>query len=105
MQPTPSGVGTDNDLDGLPDIYDEDDDNDGWSDEMETSVRMMEWINPVRQDTDGDELCNSIDDDDDDDGFTDEEEATCISDPEDSNDTPSDLDGNGVVMHSNLIRW
>ena len=88
---------TDNDLDGLPDIYDEDDDNDGWSDEMEdlcSNDGMDESSTP--QDTDSDELCNSIDEDDDDDGFTDEEEATCMSDPEDANDTPSDLDGNGV---------
>ena len=78
---------TDNDLDGLPDIYDEDDDNDGWSDEMEdlcSNDGMDESSTP--QDTDSDELCNSIDEDDDDDGFTDEEEATCMSDPEDAND-------------------
>ena len=88
---------TDNDLDGLPDIYDEDDDNDGWSDEMEDlcSNDSMDGLSSP-QDTDGDELCNAIDDDDDDDGFTDEEEAICISDPEDANDTPSDLDGNGI---------
>ena len=87
----------DNDLDGLPDIIDDDDDNDGWSDEMEgfcSNDAMNGTSSPV--DTDGDEICNAIDEDDDDDGYSDEEEATCISDPLDANDVPSDLDGNGI---------
>ena len=79
----------DTNLDGVPDIYDDDDDGDGWTDEMETlcnSNSLNSSIKPV--DTDGDTICDAIDDDDDNDDYIDTEEELCSSDPTDENSIP-----------------
>ncbi|MED5485400.1 MAG: putative Ig domain-containing protein, partial [Candidatus Thermoplasmatota archaeon] len=72
----------DTNLDTVPDIYDDDDDGDGWTDEMETlcnSNSLNSSIKPT--DTDGDTICDEIDDDDDNDEWIDSEELLCSSDP------------------------
>ena len=79
----------DTNLDGEPDIYDDDDDGDGWSDEMETlcdSNTKNSSIMPI--DTDDDNVCDIVDDDDDGDNFIDSEEALCLSDPLDEDSIP-----------------
>ena len=79
----------DTNLDSVPDIYDDDDDGDGWTDEMENlcnSNSLNSSIKPV--DTDGDTICDAIDDDDDNDDYIDTEEELCSSDPTDENSIP-----------------
>ena len=52
----------DSDLDGIPDIIDEDDDNDGWNDtiEIECGTEPLElYMSP--DDLDGDGICNILD--------------------------------------------
>jgi len=72
----------DTNLDTVPDIYDDDDDGDGWTDEMETlcnSNSLNSSIKPT--DHDGDTICDEIDDDDDNDDYIDSEEVLCSSNP------------------------
>ena len=79
----------DTNLDGEPDVYDVDDDGDGWSDEMEmlcNSNSLNSSKKPI--DTDNDGVCDNIDDDDDGDNFIDTEEALCLSDPLDETSIP-----------------
>jgi len=89
----------DTNLDTVPDIYDDDDDGDGWTDEMETlcnSNSLNSSIKPT--DTDGDTVCDEIDDDDDNDDYIDSEEELCLSDPLNESSIPiySSLDEPGV---------
>ena len=84
----------DTDMDEIPDIIDEDDDNDGFNDtDDQFPLDPTEWV-----DTDGDGTGNNADSDDDDDGWTDiEETITCgDSDPLLDNSTPLDTDGDGL---------
>ena len=90
----------DNDLDGIGDNDDRDDDNDGFDDIQET-VYCKEDTDPLDPedyptDTDGDGRCNGIDYDDDGDGWLDSEEALCGTSPVTSNDKPSDTDDDGI---------
>ncbi|MHC4924187.1 MAG: right-handed parallel beta-helix repeat-containing protein, partial [Planctomycetota bacterium] len=112
----------DNDLDGIGDACDDDDDNDGVLD-ADDSLRLdpmscedadldacddcsigVDQLGPLPDntpdndglDTDGDGLCDIGDDDDDDDGYTDNDEATnCdpTSDPLNAASVPVDTDG------------
>lgn len=90
----------DTDGDGVGDACDPDDDNDGYSDEDETtncippSDPLDALSTPV--DTDLDLLCDSVDADDDGDGYLDDAEVSgCVppSDPLDPESTPTDNDG------------
>ncbi|MFV8783032.1 choice-of-anchor U domain-containing protein [Microbulbifer sp. SA54] len=82
----------DTDGDGIGNNGDDDDDNDGYSDEVETaegSDPLSDASTPL--DTDGDFLPNSTDSDDDNDGVADEEDAF----PLDATETV-DTDGDGI---------
>lgn len=113
----------DTDQDGIADLNDPDDDNDGLSDEQEILLGTdllrqdsdqdgindaqdlfpldpLEWL-----DTDGDGSGNNTDTDDDDDGFSDADEIAAGSDPLDKTSTPEtiakqyvshDFDGDGI---------
>lgn len=61
-------VTSDNDLDGVPDNCDDDDDNDGIYDEKDNCPLLS---NPDQLDTDGDGMGDACDDDDDNDGILD----------------------------------
>ncbi|MGB1777041.1 MAG: hypothetical protein ACPHIY_00880, partial [Candidatus Thalassarchaeaceae archaeon] len=84
----------DTDLDGMPDLIDDDDDNDGYDDTDDAfPLDPTEWV-----DTDGDGVGDNADPDDDGDSWTDVEEAISCgdSDPLLSNSTPLDTDGDGL---------
>ena len=87
----------DTDGDGTPDVYDDDMDGDGWSNEMENLCGedpQDASSSPV--DTDGDGLCNYIDSDDDNDSFIDTDEIMCNSDSLDASSVPIDDDNDGI---------
>ncbi len=87
----------DSDGDGTPDVYDDDMDGDGWSNEMENLCGedpVDASSTPI--DTDGDGLCNYIDSDDDNDTFIDTDEIMCNSDSEDQFSVPIDDDNDGI---------
>lgn len=110
----PSNDGPDYDGDGLADIGDLDDDNDGVYDDndcapFDASISCIdsdedgvdddddafpddssEWA-----DTDGDGVGDNADTDDDDDGWSDQDEVECGSQSVDSGSTPLDSDGDG----------
>ena len=110
----PSNDGPDYDGDGLADIGDLDDDNDGVGDDndcapFDASISCIdsdedgvdddddafpddssEWA-----DTDGDGVGDNADTDDDDDGWSDQDEVECGSQSVDSGSTPLDSDGDG----------
>ena len=91
----------DNDLDGIGDNDDRDDDNDGFDDIQET-VYCKEDTDPLDSedyptDTDGDGKCNWIDYDDDGDGFSDLIDIF----PLDSNEW-SDFDNDGIGDNADL---
>ena len=66
----------DTDLDGMPDLVDPDDDNDGYNDTGdEFPLDPTEWV-----DTDGDGVGDNADPDDDGDSWTDIEEAISCGD-------------------------
>ena len=91
------GVLEDTDGDGVPDVYDDDMDGDGWSNEMENLCGedpLDASSTPI--DTDGDNLCNYIDNDDDNDSYIDTEEILCNSDTQDSDSIPIDDDNDGT---------
>ena len=76
----------DTDGDGIPDIEDTDDDNDGVLDENDAfPLDSKEWL-----DTDEDLVGNNADADDDNDGFPDSVEIQENTDPLDKNSKPSD---------------
>ena len=87
----------DTDGDGTPDIYDDDMDNDGWSNEMENLCDedpLNASSTPI--DSDDDDLCNYIDSDDDNDLYSDFDEIMCNSDPLDGDSKPIDGDNDGI---------
>ena len=87
----------DTDGDGIPDVYDDDMDGDGWSNEMENLCgEDPQDASSTPVDTDGDGLCNYIDSDDDNDSFIDTEEIMCNSDSEDQFSVPIDDDNDGI---------
>ncbi|MBA88500.1 MAG: hypothetical protein CMB16_04460 [Euryarchaeota archaeon] len=91
------GVLEDTDGDGTPDVYDDDMDGDGWSNEMENLCgEDPQDASSTPIDTDGDSLCNYIDDDDDNDSYIDTEEIMCNSNTLDSESIPIDDDNDGV---------
>lgn len=84
---TPSNIDTDND--GLIDAIDNDDDNDGFDDDIEIAVGSNPLdLNDVPLDTDNDGSFDYFDKDDDNDGFTDYDEISIGTDPLDVNDFP-----------------
>jgi len=84
---------TDTDFDGIPDILDPDDDNDGYLDDLDVfPLDPNEWI-----DTDSDGIGNNADLDDDNDGWSDLTEIDCgDSDPLNGTSTPADYDEDGI---------
>ncbi len=85
------------DNDGIADLYDLDDDDDGWSDANESSCGSdPRNALSLPDDMDGDGRCDSADDDVDGDGWTNVEENFCNADPLDSSNLPADLDGDHV---------
>ncbi len=85
----------DNELDGLGEVCDSDDDNDGVSDTEDPFP-----LDPGESaDTDGDGIGNNADTDDDNDGMPDTYENDNNFDPLDSSDAAGDADGDG---YSNL---
>ena len=85
---------TDTDLDSVLDVFDEDDDNDGFNDDGDEFPHdPTEWV-----DTDGDGVGDNADPDDDGDSWTDIEETVSCggSDPLLANSTPLDTDGDGL---------
>jgi hypothetical protein len=108
--PLDSAAKNDTDGDGLPDeishsdtelMVDEDDDNDGWSDELEVdcSETLGQWDSkdwtsfPPDHDEDG--YCDHMDDDDDNDGWNDGSDAFQFNNKE-----WNDADGDGVGDNS-----
>ena len=84
----------DTDLDGMPDLVDPDDDNDGYNDTGdEFPLDPTEWV-----DTDGDGVGDNADPDDDGDSWTDIEESISCgdSDPLLASSTPLDTDADGL---------
>ncbi len=88
---SPEEIDTDND--GIPDILDDDDDNDGWNDTIETEVGTDPLDNnSVPSDNDDDGIPDAIDNDDDNDGYNDDNDTF----PLDPNEwVDSDGDGTG----------
>jgi len=85
------------DGDGVADMYDLDDDGDGWSDTNESSCGSdPRDALSLPDDMDGDGRCDNADDDVDGDGWTNVEENFCNANPLDSSNLPSDLDGDHV---------
>ena len=86
------------DLDGIGDLCDDDDDNDGFSDELELrcgSESNSVDSRPIDSDFDGDPDCNDLDDDND--GWSDLIELECGSDPLNLNSTLLDTDKDGIA--------
>ena len=82
----------DTDLDGMPDLVDPDDDNDGYNDTGdEFPLDPTEWV-----DTDGDGVGDNADPDADNDGWDDVGEVICGYDPLNATSTPPDSDGDGI---------
>jgi len=82
---------TDTDQDGIPNVDDPDDDNDGVTDEKDAfPLDATEW-----SDIDGDGIGDNADPDDDNDGQSDDDEITCGSDPLDAASISLDTDGDG----------
>jgi ABC-type branched-subunit amino acid transport system substrate-binding protein len=76
------------DSDGVCDLIDSDDDNDGYPDDSDWAPHdSTEWI-----DTDGDGIGNNADFDDDGDSWADIREVECGYDPLSASSTPSDFD-------------
>jgi hypothetical protein len=77
----------DSDGDGIADSYDTDDDNDGYTDDIDAFPDDQdEWL-----DTDGDGIGNNEDSDDDNDGYSDDEDDLPLDDTE-----WLDTDGDGI---------
>ena len=80
------------DSDGICDVLDTDNDNDGVEDENDLFP-----LDPTENaDNDGDGIGDFSDSDDDNDGWMDNEEPNCGTDPNDASDIPVDSDGDGI---------
>ena len=90
-------VHEDTDADGIANIVDDDDDNDGWLD-SEEAVCATDPLdaNGVPSDLDGDATCDRADPDIDGDGWANVQEQFCSTDPRDLDDMPSDTDEDGI---------
>jgi len=90
-------VHEDTDADGIANIVDDDDDNDGWLD-SEEAVCATDPLdaNGVPSDLDGDGTCDRADPDIDGDGWANVQEQFCSTDPRDTDDMPSDTDTDGI---------
>ena len=90
-------VHEDTDADGIANIVDDDDDNDGWLD-SEEAVCATDPLdaNGVPSDLDGDGTCDRADPDIDGDGWANVQEQFCSTDPRDTDDMPSDTDQDGI---------
>ena len=89
--------GGDTDGDGVPDLSDSDDDNDGVSDEDEIlcgSDPKMSSDTPSDMDSDG--VCDALDDDKDGDGWSNSDEEDCGTNAESSSSVPDDMDNDGI---------
>jgi len=88
----------DSDLDGVGDVEDPDDDNDGFSDEVEIACGSDPLSSlSVPRDTDSDGVPDPLDEDTDGDGMPDRWEAMKGLDPFDPSDADEDPDGDGVT--------
>ena len=88
----PSITPLDTDGDFIPNCYDTDDDNDGYSDENDAfPLDASEWL-----DTDADGIGNNTDTDNDNDGQSDDHEMACGSDPLDGSEASADADADGL---------
>ncbi|MBR99668.1 MAG: hypothetical protein CMC57_06870, partial [Flavobacteriaceae bacterium] len=88
----------DTDGDGAGNLCDLDDDNDGWTDEVEVTCGTdARDLDSVPLDTDKDGEANCIDTDDDNDGWDDQVEKTCGTDPLDPSSVPVDTDGDKIA--------
>ena len=88
----PSITPLDTDGDFIPNCYDTDDDNDGYSDENDAfPLDASEWL-----DTDADGIGNNTDTDNDNDGQSDDHEMACGSGPLDGSETSADADADGL---------
>ena len=86
----------DTDGDRIGDVCDIDDDNDGWSDEVEISCGSDPLdLESKPIDTDRDGIADCKDPDDDNDGWSDQLEVSCGSNPLDSNSVLNDTDLDG----------
>ena len=83
---------SDQDGDGIPDLLDPDDDNDGVPDRTD----IFPYDPTESEDTDSDGIGNNADKDDDNDGYPDVIEIKAGTDPKDKEDFPEDVDGDGV---------
>ncbi len=86
-------VDGDNDLDGIGNLSDSDDDNDGYSD----AIEIAEATDPLDAsskpaDNDGDYIPDSMDPDDDNDGYSDIIEIEIGTNPNDDSSVPDDYD-------------
>ncbi len=90
--PYDSSESVDVDGDGVGDNSDTDDDNDGVAD----SSDAFPYDSSESADSDADGLGDNADTDDDNDGYTDSVEISYGTDPYDSTDYPSDVDGDGL---------
>ena len=79
------------DADGCTDSEDDDDDGDGFDD----SEDRCQFSDTQDNNFDDDDCTDSEDDDDDNDGWGDSAEIACNASPFDSNEYPSDTDGDG----------
>ena len=89
--------GGDTDGDGVPDLSDSDDDNDGVSDEDEIlcgSDPKMSSDTPSDMDSDG--VCDALDDDKDGDGWSNSDEEDCGTNAESGSSIPDDMDSDGT---------
>ena len=92
-------------------MADDDDDNDGWSDDDESDCGTDPLDdNDIPSDADGNGICDALegddydgdglsnenDPDDDNDGWDDTDEASCNTNPLNSDSTPIDTDGDGI---------
>ncbi len=89
---------TDTDGDGMGDVCDPDDDNDGQSDADETACGSDPLDDAsLSPDNDSDNVPDCIDADDDNDGQSDADETACGSDPLDDTSLSPDNDSDGVL--------
>ena len=87
----------DTDGDGIPNVDDEDDDGDSWSDLDELNCNSDPLVaTDLPSDIDGDGACDVRDSDDDGDTWTDIDELACGSDPLVATDVPLDEDEDGT---------
>ncbi|UCE39296.1 MAG: VCBS repeat-containing protein [Thermoplasmata archaeon] len=93
----------DSDNDSIGDNADDDDDNDGFSDDLERSYGTdIHDANDHPPDFDGDNIPDDMDDDDDNDGWSNYIEEAAGSDPKDNTSVPLDTDMDGIANNADF---